>query len=123
MNWLKKNISKAQFGKKAQYDKSASKVKITEGNLVMLKIKPRFKLDCTFRWLYRVIGVTSTCATIVPISTSDGKVINVSLQRLSICKGENLGADHPWVGTWQNRRNKQPQEYHELQNSETSSRV
>ena len=63
MNQIKKNI--AQFGKKAQYDKSASEVKITEGNLVMLMIEPRFKLDCAFRWPYRVTGVTSTCATMV----------------------------------------------------------
>jgi len=32
---------------------------------VMLKVEPRFKLDCMFRGLYHVTGVTST---IVPIS-------------------------------------------------------
>jgi len=55
----RQNISKAQFGQKAQYDKSASEVKISEGDLVMLKVEPRFKLDRTFRGPYRVTGVTS----------------------------------------------------------------
>ena len=73
----KQNIGRAQFGQKVQYDKSASEIKITEGNLAMLKVEPRFKLDRTFRGPYRVTGVTSTCATIVPINTPNGEVIIV----------------------------------------------
>jgi len=53
----RRNISKAQFGQKVQYSKSASEVKIGEEDLMMLKVKPRFKLDRTFRGLYGVTGV------------------------------------------------------------------
>ena len=112
----KQNIGRAQFGQKVQYDKSASEIKITEGDLAMLKVEPRFKLDRTFRGPYRVTGVTSTCATIVPINSPDGEVINVSLQRLSRCKGEHLGAVSPWMGHGrthkrrQLRRNKRSQD-------------
>ena len=94
----KQNISKAQFGQKVQYDKGTSEVKITEGDLVMLKVEPRFKLDRTYRGPYHVQGVTSTCATIVPINTPDGEVINVSLQRLLRCRGEHLSTVYPWMG-------------------------
>jgi len=111
----RRNISRAQFGQKVQYDKSASEVKISEADLVMLKVEPRFKIDHTFRGPYHVTGVTSTCATIVPINTPDGEVINVSLQRLSRCKGERLSTAQPWMGHGrmhkrrQLRRNKKPQ--------------
>ena len=91
----KQNISKAQFGQKVQYDKGTSEVKITEEDLVMLKVEPRFKLDRTYRGSYHVQGVTSTCATIVPINTPDGEVINVSLQRLLRCRGEHLSTVYP----------------------------
>ena len=94
----KQNIGRAQFGQKVKYDKSASEIKITEGDLAMLKVEPRFKLDRTFGGPYRVTGVTSTCATIVPINTPDGEVINVSLQRLSRCKGEHLSTVSQWMG-------------------------
>jgi len=102
-------------GQKIQYDKSASEVKITVGDLVMLKVEPRFKLDHTFRRPYRVIGLTSTFAIIVPINTPDSEVINVALQRLSRCKGEHLGTVQPWMGHGrthkrrQLRKNKKPQ--------------
>ena len=39
-NWL--SFSRAQFGQKVQYDKNTSEVKVTEGDLVMLKMEPRF---------------------------------------------------------------------------------
>lgn len=64
----------------------------------MFKVKPRFKFDCIFRGPYHVTGVTSSCATIVPINTPDGEVINVSLQKLSRCRGEHLDSARPWMG-------------------------
>ena len=123
----KQNIGRAQFEQKVQYDKSASEIKITEGDLAMLKVETRFKLDRMFRGPYRVTGVTSTCATIGPINTPDGEVINVSLQRLSRCKGEHLGTVSPWMGHGrthkrrQLRRNKRAQDG--PQDSEFSSVV
>ena len=64
-------------------------------------------------------GVTSTCATIVPINMPDGEMINASLQRLSRCKGEHLSTVKPWMGHGrmhkrrQLRRNKEPPVDHE----------
>jgi len=66
-----------------------------------------------------VTGVTSTCATIVPINMPDGEMINASLQRLSRCKGEHLSTVKPWMGHGrmhkrrQLRRNKEPPVDHE----------
>jgi len=35
----RQNISKAQFGQKVQYDKRASEVKISEGDLIIMKVE------------------------------------------------------------------------------------
>ena len=48
-----------------------------EGDLVMLKVEPKFKLDRTFQGPYGVHVVTSTSARVQPIN--DAMVICVSL--------------------------------------------
>ena len=75
---------RAQSSQKSQYDKTAtSDLKIQDGDLVMLKVEPRFKLDRPFRGPYRVHRVPSTCAHIRLINQPDAELITVSLQRLS----------------------------------------
>ena len=82
----KQNIGKSQVAQKSLYDKSAcTNIKIKEGDLVMLKVEPRFKLDRTFRGPYRVYTVTATCAHIRPVNKPEDDLITVSLQRLSRC--------------------------------------
>jgi len=71
-----------------------SEIKITEGNLVMLKVSN----------VQSVIEVTSTCATIIPIHTPDDEVVNISFQRQSRCKGEHLDTAHPLMGNGRMQR-------------------
>ena len=70
----------------------------------MLKEEPRFKLDHTIRGPYRVQGVTPICATIVPLNTPDGEVINVSLQKLSRCSIKHLSGACQWMGHGKTRK-------------------
>jgi len=58
----KQSIAKAQNVQKQQYDKRVKESKISIGELVMLKVDPKFKLDRQFRGPYRVHTVTATCA-------------------------------------------------------------
>ena len=46
---VQKGIKKAQRSQKDQYDKHVKESKIEVGDLVMLKVEPKFKLDRTFR--------------------------------------------------------------------------
>ena len=95
----RQGITKAQSSQKSQYDKTAtSDIKIQEGDLVMLKVEPRFKLDHPFRGPYRVHRVTSTCAHIKLINQPDGELITVSLQRLSRCWNQDIRNIAPWIG-------------------------
>ena len=97
---------RAQSSQKSQYDKTAtSDLKIQDGDLVMLKVEPRFKLDRLFRGPYRVHRVTSTCAHIRLINQPDAELITVSLQRLSHCKSQDISTVKPWVGHgWTRKR-------------------
>ena len=104
----KENINKAQIAQKTFYDKEAcSKVKIKEGDLVMLKVEPRFKLDRSFRGPYRVYTVTVTCAHIRPVNKPDGELITVSLQRLSRCRSRDIQTAQPWMGHGKTRKRRQ----------------
>ena len=64
--------------------------KISHCATVTLELPPKFNQDCTFRSPYRIQGVTSTCAFIVPINTADGEAIAASLQRLLKCRVQHL---------------------------------
>ena len=58
-----KNIQNAQETQKKQYDKRSQDSKICAGELAMLKVEPKFKLDRGFKGLYRVQNITTTIAT------------------------------------------------------------
>ena len=80
----KQNISKSQVAQKTIYDKeTCANIKIKEGDLAMLKVQPRFKLDRPFWGPYHVYTITSTCVHIRPINKPHDDLITVSLQRLS----------------------------------------
>ena len=99
---------RAQSSQKSQYDKTAtSDLKIQDGDLVMLKVEPRFKLDRSFRGPYRVHRVTSTCAHIRLINQPDAELITVSLQRLSCCKSQDISTVKPWVRHGRTRKRRQ----------------
>ena len=92
----RQTIVRAQSSQKSQYDKTTtSNLKIQEGDLVMLKVEPCFKLDRPFRGPYRVHRVTSTCAHIQLINQPDAELITVSLQRVSRCKSQNISTVKP----------------------------
>ena len=104
----KQNIGKAQVAQKTIYDKDAcNNIQIKEGDLVMLKVEPRFKLDRSFRGPYRVYTVTDTCAHIRPINKPDDDLITVSLQRLSRCRSGQLNIANPWMGHGKTRKRRQ----------------
>ena len=107
VSWLDKKI-KAQSSQKHQYDKTASSdQKIQEGDLVMLRVKPCFKLDRPFRGPYRVHTVTSTCVHIQLINQPDAELITVSLQRLSHCRSQEIGKNKPWIGHGRTNKRRQ----------------
>ena len=66
-----KNIKKAQSSQKTQYDKKAKNCKIEAGDLVMMKMKPRFKLDRNYKGPYRVTEVTATNGIVKPMNAPD----------------------------------------------------
>ena len=95
----RQNIMKAHSSQKHQYNKTASsEQKILEGDLMMLRVEPHFKLYQPFRGPYRVHTVTSTCAHIKLINQPDAELITVSLQRLSRCRSQEIGKKKPWIG-------------------------
>ena len=93
----KQSIGRAQKAQKQQYDKNSTIPAITEGDLVMLRVEPKFKLDKTYRGHYRVTGVTQINVLIRPINDPNGEVLDVSIQRVSKCK-EQLSTSTPWMG-------------------------
>ena len=118
----RQNILKAQSSQKSQYDKTASNdIKICEGDLVMLKVEPRFKLDRPFRGPYRAHTVTSTCAHIKLINKPDAELITVSLQRLSRCRSQDMGEVEPWIGHGRTRKRRQLRKPARLKSGTTTS--
>ena len=99
----RKSIQSAQGIQKRQYDKRAHESKICAGDLVMLKVEPRFKLDRNYKGPYRVQEVTATNATIQLMNEPDSEPL-VSLQRLSPCHGSFSPDVQPWKGHFKQRR-------------------
>ena len=99
----KQNIERAQTAQKKQYDKHSRCSTLSEGDLVMLKVEPRFKLDRSYRGPYRVQGVTPTNVFIRPVNDPNGEVLDVSIQRVSKCS-EMLSSAVPWMGHTNKRR-------------------
>ena len=103
----RQHIRKAQTSQKEQYDKHSKEPVIKVGDLVMLKVDAKFKLDRSFRGPYRVHNVTSTCACIQPINSPDKEKIFVSLQRLSRCNSARVENAKPWLGHGRTRKRRQ----------------
>ena len=97
---------KAQRSQKHQYDKHVKETQIEVGDLVMLKVEPKFKFDRTFHGPYRVHNVTSTCAGIQPINSPYKDTIFLSLQLLSHCHASMLENIEPWLGHRKKRRHR-----------------
>ena len=97
-----KTIEKSQRQQKIQYDKGARDPQVQEGDLVMLKVKPRFRLDRSYKGPYRVVSVTATNVFIHPLNDPEDQ-ITVSLQRVSKCDN-NLANVMPWMGHSKSRR-------------------
>ena len=93
----KKNIEKKQKDQKKFYDQKSKDVKLTVGDLIMLKSSPRFRLDCSFKGPFQIKSLTSTNAIIQLKDDSKAEELNVSRQRLSLCKAE-MSSSTPWVG-------------------------
>jgi len=93
----KKNIQSAQKTQKQCYDRGVKEVGLQVGDLVMLKVEPRFRLDRTYKGLFKIKSLTSTNAVIALKDNDNVDAMNVSRQRLSKCRPEMLQAT-PWVG-------------------------
>ena len=93
----KQNIEKKLKDQKKFYDQKSKNVKLHVGNLVMLKTAPRFRLNRSYKGLFRIKSLTSTNAIIQLNDDPKGEELNVSRQRLSLCKAEMSNAT-PWAG-------------------------
>ena len=100
----KKNIQKAQGHQKKHYDRRARDSNIQAGDLVMLKVDPRFKLDRGYKGPFRVNEVTPMNATIQMMNDPNAEPLVVSLQRLSLCNGSFSSGTQPWRGHCKARR-------------------
>ena len=93
-----KGIKKAQIGQKTQYDKGVREFDLQKGDLVMLKVQPRFKLDRPYRGPFEVQSLSSTNAVIKLVNDKNAELWNVSRQRLSKCHPGMESVQQPWVG-------------------------
>ena len=108
----RKSIQTAQGNQKKQYDRRARNSNIHAGDLVMLKVEPRFKLDRGYKGPYRVDEVTPTNAAIQMMNDPTAEPLIVSLQRLSLCNGSFSHDTQPWRGhykPWRRRQIRRPQ--------------
>ena len=120
----RQSIKNSQGSQKMQYDKHAREPEIKVGDLVMLKVDPKFKLDRAFRGPYRVHQVTSTCACIQPVNRPDQEKIFVSLQRLSCCeRGASLDEVQPWLGHGYTRKRRQVRTRKVMQSTEATHTI
>ena len=89
----RQKIKKAQDSQKHQYDKGAKESRIGVGDLVMLKVDPKFKLDRNFHGPYRVHGVTSTSARIQLINNPDLQT-NQNMQHTHFLRSHGAVTQH-----------------------------
>ena len=80
---LTKNIQSAQ---KQCYDRGVKEVDSQVGDLVMLKVELRFRLDRTYKGPLKIKSLTSTNAVIALKDNDNVDAMNVSRQRLSKCR-------------------------------------
>ena len=94
---VQKNLQAAQRRQKSHYDRRAKHVKLKVGDLVMLSVQPKFKLDRRFKGPFVIESLTATNAIIRVKGDSHSEPWNVSRQRLSKCS-ESLAVHEPWIG-------------------------
>ena len=84
--FARKNAKAAQRRQKSYYDRAVKNSGLKEGDLVMLKVQPKFKLDRKYKGPFVIKSITNTNAVIHSKDPSH-KEMNVSIQRLSKCGG------------------------------------
>ena len=93
----KQNLETSQKQQKKYYDKKAKGSDLKVGDLVMLKVQPKFKLDKQFQGPFVIVSLTNTNAVIQVKGDEDGETMIVSRQRLSKCSVQMAKA-RPWLG-------------------------
>ena len=82
----KSNIQpRAQKEQKKHYDRKSKECELEVGDLVKLKVQPRFKLDRSYKGPFTVESLTATNAVIRMSNDSSAEPWNISRQRLSKC--------------------------------------
>ena len=93
----KSNIQKAQKEQKKHYDRKSKECELEVGDLVKLKVQPRFKLDRSYKGPFTVESLTATNAVIWMSNDSSAEPWNISCQRLSKCY-PGMEQVTPWIG-------------------------
>ena len=93
----KGNIDRSQKEQKKYYDRRSKECELQIGDLVMLKVQPRFKLDRSYKGPFTIQSLTSTNAVIQLAGDESSEPWNVSRQRLSKCY-PGMEQAQPWVG-------------------------
>ena len=93
----KKNLQVTQRKQKIQYDRGVKLVKLKVGDLVMLSVQPKYKLDQRFKGPFVIESLTETNAVVRVKGDKSSEPWNVSRQRLSKCS-ELLAEAEPWLG-------------------------
>ena len=93
----KDNIQKAQNNQKRHYDHKSKERELKVGDLVMLKVQPRFKLDRCYKGPFTVESLIATNAVIKVRGDNSAEPWNVSRQRLSKCH-PGMEQVKPWIG-------------------------
>ena len=82
---------------KRNYDRATTDNQLEEGDLCMLKVEPRFRLDRQYKGLFHIQSLSTTNAVIKPTHGSNSEPINVSRQKLSKISSL-LETAKPWLG-------------------------
>ena len=93
----KKNVEAAQRRQKSYYDRGTKDSGLKAGDLVMLKVQPKYKLDRRYKGPFVIKSLTDTNAVIQGKGDPSSEELNVSIQRLSKC-GKAMSNARPWLG-------------------------
>ena len=93
----RKNIQQAQSSQNRQYDKASRPVSIEVGDIVFVKVQPKFKLDRNFNGPFRVYEATGTNAKVKPVTNPDVESRIISSQQVSKCRG-SFPTNQSWLG-------------------------
>ena len=76
----RKNIQSAQKTQKQYYDRGVKEVELQVGDLVMLKVEPRFRLDRAYKGPFKIKSLTSTNAVITLKDNDNVDAMNILRQ-------------------------------------------